>query len=175
MKLRNWLLVVAIMIVLAGCSEDKDATKQESPEKVLEENTIGFEMANGVVEEAQNIPSVEKNEIINAFNEYINAFNAQDIERYMDTLSKEEKGFNLKEEREAAESAFETYEIERIADDITITRYSEKEANVYATLTINLVEKESKAELTSVGRQVTVFTKESGKWKVASIYYIGNE
>ena len=122
MKLRNLLLVIATTIVLVGCGAEKDATKKESAKEVLEENTIGFEMANGVVEEAQNIPSEEKNEIMNAFNEYIDAFNAQNIERYMDTLSKEEKGFNLAEERKAAESAFNTYEIERIADDITIIR-----------------------------------------------------
>jgi ketosteroid isomerase-like protein len=175
MKLRNWLLIVATIIVLVGCSEGKDATKKESAENVLEENTIGFEMSNGVVEEAQNIPSEEKTEIMNAFNEYIDAFNAQNIERYMDTLSKEEKGFNLAEERKAAETAFNTYEIERIADDVTITKFSENEANVYATLTVNLVERSTEAELTSVGRQVTVLTKESGEWKIASIYYIGNE
>lgn len=175
MKLRNWLLGLTTVIVLVGCSGEKGATKKENAEEVLEENAIGFEMANGVVEEVQNIPPEEKNEIMNAFNEYIDAFNAQNIERYMDTLSKEEKGFNLAEERKAAESAFNTYEIERIADDVKITRFSEKEANVYATLTINLVERETKAELTSVGRQVTVLTKESGEWKIASIYYIGNE
>ena len=175
MKLRTILLGAITIILLVGCSGKTETTNQNNPEKIVEDNTIGFEMADGVVKEDKGIPAEEKTAIINAFNEYIDAFNEQDIERYMATLSTKEKGFKLEEERERAEVAFNSYEIERNAEDVTVTKYGKTEANVYATLKINLVERKTNVEHSSVGRQVTVLSKENGKWKVASIYYIGNE
>ncbi len=38
-----------------------------------------------------------------------------------------------------------------------------------------MTEIKTNTELTSSGRQVTVFVKEDGAWKVTSVYYIGNE
>ena len=132
-------------------------------------------MANGKIEEAQNVPEHERKAIEAAFDEYIAAFNARDIERYISTLSQDPKGFNIEEERKALMSAFETYNVERTAEDVTIVKYSKSEANVFATLKVDLVEKETGADLSSVGRQVTVFKKEEDAWKVSSVFYIGSE
>jgi ketosteroid isomerase-like protein len=160
------------LFILAACGATEE--KKEVP-AVKEESTVGFEMANGKIEEAQNVPIDEREAIIAAFDEYIEAFNAQDIERYIATLSHDPKGFNIEEERKALISAFDTYDVERIAEDVTIVKYSEAEANVFATLKVDLVEKETGADLSSVGRQVTVFKKEEDVWKVSSVYYIGSE
>ena len=63
----------------------------------------------------------------------------------------------------------------RQAKDVTVVKYNETEANVFANLSVNLVEKETESEHSSDGRQITVFTKENNVWKVSSVYYIGNE
>lgn len=169
--MKNWLIALLAVFSLAACNEEE---QPKDPAAVVDEGLIGFEMANGIVEEAQDVPAQEKEAIILAFNQYIDAFNAQDIEQYIATLS-DKKGLNFEEERDAVASAFASYNVDRKAEDVTVIKYSEKEANVFATLKIDLVEKETDAELSSVGRQVTVFTKEDDGWKVASVYYIGNE
>lgn len=166
------IISIISMFTLAACGNDeveKDAIA------VQEESTVGFEMANGKIEEAQNVPEKERESIIAAFDEYIAAFNAQDIDRYIATLSHDPKGFNLDEERKALLSVFETYDVERLAEDVTIVKYNESEANVFSTIKVDLVEKETGADLSSVGRQVTVFKKEDDAWKVSSVYYIGSE
>ena len=166
------IMSIICFITLTACGDEqvkKDATT------VLEESTVGFEIANGEIEEAQDVPEHERTAIIAAFEEYIAAFNARDIERYIATLSHDPKGFNIEEERKALKSAFETYDVERLAEDVTIVKYSESEANVFATLKVDLVEKETGADLSSLGRQVTVFKKEEDTWKVSSVYYIGAE
>ena len=42
---------------------------------------------------------------------------------------------------------FEAYDIERIAEDITIVKYSEKETQVYANLTVEMVELEDRMNI----------------------------
>ena len=163
---------IVSLLALAGCGNTevkKDATT------ITEESTVGFEIANGKIEEAQNVPQHDRDAIIAAFEEYMDAFNAQDIERYIATLSHDPKGFNIEEERKTLKSTFDTYDVERVAEDLTIVKYSGSEANLFATLKVDLVEKETGANLSSVGRQVTVFKKEEDAWKVSSIYYIGSE
>ena len=160
------------LFTLAACSTDN---VEKDTIAVKEESTAGFEIANGKIEEAQNVPEHEREAIVAAFDEYIAAFNARDIERYIATLSHDPKGFNIEEERKALLSAFETYDVERMAEDVTIVKYSDSEANVFATLKVDLVEKDTGADLSSVGRQVTVFKKEEDSWKVSSVYYIGSE
>ena len=168
------IVIISIfsLFTLAACGNEE---VKKDDIAVQEESTVGFEMANGKIEEAQNVPEQERESIIAAFDEYMEAFNAKDIERYIATLSHDPKGFNIEEERKALLSAFETYDVERLAEDVTIVKYSEAEANVFSTLKVDLVEKETGTDLSSVGRQVTVFKKEEDSWKVSSVYYIGSE
>lgn len=163
---------IVSLLALAGCGNSeskKDATT------IIEENTVGFEIANGKIEAAQNVPEQDREAIMLAFGEYMEAFNAQDIDRYIATLSQDPKVFNIEEERKTLASTFETYDVERLAEDVTIIKYNESEANVFATIKVDLVEKETGANLSSVGSQVTVLKKEDEAWKVANIYYIGSE
>lgn len=69
---------------------------------------------------------------------------------------------------------FNQYDVKRTAEDITIVKYSDDEAQVFSNLTTETKEIDTGAELSGVGRQVTVLKKEDG-WKVSSIYYIGSE
>ncbi|RUL54176.1 nuclear transport factor 2 family protein [Lysinibacillus antri] len=170
--MKKWLMLVVAALMLTACG-DKEETKKEETTK--DETLVGFELTGDEVEEAPDVPKEDEEQIIAAFNEYIDSFNAKDIDRYTQTLSKNPQGFEYEEDVAAAKNAFAQYNIERTPSDVTIVKYSEDEAQVFSNLEIQMTEIETNAELTSSGRQVTVFTNENGGWKVTSVYYIGND
>ena len=169
--MKKWFIMALALCMLTACSDQNDVSLNEKSEV----ESIGFEVLNEKVQAVENIPSEEESAIIAAFNEYIEAFNAKDIDRYIETLSKNPQGFELNEDIEAVQAAFEQYEIVRKPSDIKIVKYSEEEAQVFANLMIEMNEIDTKTEHVSNGRQVTVFVKEDSQWKVTSVYYIGNE
>ena len=170
--MKKWLLMVVAALLLTACSDKEETTKNEITD---EESTIGFEVMGDEVAEAPDVPKDEEEQILAAFDEYIQSFNSKDIDRYVQTLSKNPQGFNYEDDLETAKKAFEQYNIERTPSDVTIVKYSENEAQVFANLDIQMTELETDVELTSSGRQVTVFVKEDDAWKVTSVYYIGND
>ncbi len=178
-------MLALALFVLTACNNTEDSKNEESNTEVNNtedlaasteetENEIGFEVLGDEIEQAINVPEEEQAAILAAFDEYIAAFNAKDIDRYTQTLSNNPKGFEYEEDVNAAKQAFAQYNIERTAKDTTIVKYSEEEAQVFANLDIQMTEIETNAELASSGRQVTVFVKEDEAWKVTSVYYIGN-
>jgi len=174
--MKKWLMLALALFCLTACNNTKDSETQELKMSTDEsENTVGFEVLGDDIEEAENVPEEEQEAIFAAFDEYIAAFNAKDIERYINTLSENPKGFEFQEDIDAAKQAFEQYNIERKPEDVTIVKYSEEEAQVFANIDIQMTEIETNAQVSSSGRQVTVFVKEDGAWKVTSVYYIGND
>lgn len=173
-KMKKWLIALISVLMLAACS-DKDELDVEKAQKIIDEGTAGYTVFGGNIEEAQNVPAEEKEKIIAAFNEYIEAFNAEDIYRYSATLSKNAKGFNYDQDLLDAQKIFDEYTVNRDVQDITIVKYSENEAHVFANLSVKMIEDATNTEATSKGRQVTVFVKEHDTWNVSSVYYIGNE
>ena len=179
------------MLIVGACSKKEDTSSNQGSvndgEKPSEfgsidhgvdensdDNKVGFNLSSGTIEEAANVPANEKEQIIKSFDTYIHAFNNQDIDEYMSTLSEKPKSFNLEEEREYIESAFEQYELSREAKNITIVKFDEEtgEAQVFANLVTKMKQKSTGLETNRDGRQVTVFTKEDGDWKVNSVYYM---
>ena len=163
---------IVSLLALAGCGNTevkKDATT------IIEESTIGFEMANGKIKEAEDVPQHDREAIIAAFAEYMDAFNAQDIERYIATLSHDTKGINIEDERKRLISTYEIYDVERVAEDVIITEYSESEAEVVSTLKYDLVENATGVNSSFIGRQVTVFEKEEEAWKISRTVFMGLE
>lgn len=171
--MKKWLVAVMALFMLAACGNEKDASPEEL-QKTIDDGTVGFEILGDTIQEATGVPEDEKNNIISAFDEYIAAFNEKDLERYKNIISKNAKGFNYEEDIQAVSAVFEQYDVRRTAEDITIVNYNEEEAQVFSNLKTETKEIETGAELSGVGRQVTVFMKEDG-WKVSSIYYIGSE
>lgn len=172
--MKKWLVALMAVFVLAACS-DKEEFDAEKAAKAIEQGTVGYEVLGGNIEEAQNVPAEVKEQLITAFTEYVDAFNAEDIDRYSATLSKNAKGFNYDQDLIEAQKVFNEYTINREAEDITIVKYNDKEAHVFANLAVKMTEDATATELASKGRQVTVFAKEQDAWKVTSVYYIGNE
>lgn len=181
--------MLIFVLVLGACSEKEDTSNQgsvndgEAPSEFgsidhgVDENKVGFNLTGGAIEEAANVPVEEKELIIQSFDTYIYAFNNQDIDEYMSTLSEKPKSFNLDEEREYIESVFEQYELSREAKDITIVKFDEEtgEAQLFANLATKMKQKSTGLETNRDGRQVTVFTKEGGDWKVNAVYYMEDQ
>lgn len=176
--IKKWLAVILMgitILLLTACSNKEEKIDPEKAAQEIEEGTVGFEMLGGKIEEAQEVPAEEKKAIRTAFAEYIAAFNAEDLDRYMATVSKNPKGFDYEQDKAELAKIFEQFDDRREAKDVTIVKYSEKEAQVFANLSIERLEHATDAKLTYTGRQVTVFAKEDGKWKVTSVYFIGND
>ncbi|AWE06377.1 DUF3225 domain-containing protein [Lysinibacillus sp. 2017] len=172
--MKKWLVAVMAVFVLAACgNEEKEASPKEL-QSTIDDGTVGFEILGDSIQEVANVPENEKNEILSAFNDYITAFNEEDLERYKQIISKNAKGFKYEEDVQAVAEVFEQYDVSRVAEDVTIVKYEDNEAQVFSNLKTETKEIETGAELSGAGRQVTVLVKED-TWKVSSIYYIGSE
>lgn len=165
----------------SSLAQDKDEKEKTPISKEIEqvkeqgEQHIGFEMNGYEIQKAENVPSEEGKVILEAFDEYINALNEEKIDRYMETISKNPEGFKYDEEQVFASEIFEQFDIIRQVDNVTITKYTEEEAQVFANMKMHSLQLETNVEHESTGRQVTVFVKEDGDWKVTSVYYIEND
>ncbi|MBK3494818.1 nuclear transport factor 2 family protein [Viridibacillus sp. YIM B01967] len=158
--------------------EKNDVTKSEkstAPEETSDDDqAIGFEMVDGKVEAATNVPAEEEKALHQAFDEYIEALNAEDVERYSKTLSKNPKGFDIKEDVEYQKLNFENFDIKYTVKDFNVYKYNEKEAQLYANITAE-VKVENGKLLKQSAKTNTVFAKEDGKWLVTSVYAMGEK
>lgn len=168
--LKRNIFALLTLLLLTACSNKEEDLSAEERQKVIEDGTVGFEMADGIIEKAENIPPEEEKAILAAFDEYVEALNEEDIDRYMKIISKDPKGFDLEEDKKMVIEAFEKNDVQREVKDTVVTKYSENEAQVYTNMTARLLEIETNAQLEDTRRQVTVFVKEDGDWKVTSIF-----
>lgn len=183
------LLFLTTALLLGACSDDKDqptnqstaddgevATGSGAIDHGIDENGVGITVTGDTVEEASNVPAEEKKQILAAFDIYIDAFNDKDIDRYIDTLSANTESFDKEQERTyMTDEVFNLYDLDREASDVTIVKYSETEAQVFAELKTKMKQIATGLEVEESGRQVTLFVKEENDWKVSSVYYIGNQ
>ena len=177
LTMKKWLLALVAVLVLAACGDTDTADNTaKTNEEIVEEGTVGFEVLGGSIEEASGVPAEEKEKILATFNEYIESFNVEDIERYAQTLSKNPKGFKYDQELDEVKRIFDQYSvINRKAEDITIVKYSEEEAQVFSNMTADMVEEASNIEMTGEARTVVVLVKEEGNWKVTSVHAMDNQ
>jgi len=180
-------MLLALVLILGACSGDKD--EAATPGSVddgeaqnengaidhgVDENKIGFGLTDGTIEEAQNIPAADQEQIMQMFETYIDAFNDKDIDGFSDLLSETTESFNKEDERTYMEENFKEFDFKRTASDVTIVKYTEEEAQVFAKLQTSMKQLSTGLETNSTGRQVTLVTKEEGEWKVSSVHYIGD-
>lgn len=162
----------------AGSVSDGETSGENSPlehsVKDQPETDVGFEMVGTNIEDAQNVPAEEKKALLETFETYMTAFNEEDIEKYMSVIAKEPEGFDYQDEEVTVNETFAQYEVNRTAEDVTVIKYNKNQAQVFATLAISLKQQSTGAELDRTGRQVTVFAKEDGEWRVTSVYFIGD-
>lgn len=188
--MKKWFgfLLLSVILLLAACNKSEEAPTQNGSvddgdstngygaiDHGVDEKKVGFSITGDTIEEAANIPAEEKERILAVFNAYIDAFNGKDIEGYMNTLSEHTESFDFEQERVSLEEAFGEFDIKRTVSDVTIVKYDEQEAQVFAKLATSMKQLSTGLETNPSGRQVTVLTKDEGEWKVASVYYIGDQ
>ncbi|MGB3103253.1 MAG: nuclear transport factor 2 family protein [Psychrobacillus psychrotolerans] len=189
MKIIQAITLAAFTLTLAACnSNDETAQNANSATDITPTNTqtttdhgaedksetnIGFELSGDNIEEATNVSEKEKTALLSSFMEYMESFNAEDPERYMNTISKNPEGFNYDAEKVKVEETFNDFNTIRTADNITIIEYDKSQAQVFSDIHTSFEQIDTGAKLEQNGRQVTVFVKEDGKWLVSSVYYIG--
>ncbi|MBM7585777.1 ketosteroid isomerase-like protein [Bacillus pakistanensis] len=185
---RSLLVGVGIStLLLAGCGqEEKDAEKPKEEEKAVEENA---EQDKGTKENSSNplmddpkslqevtdIPPEEKEALLATFDQYIRSFNTEDVDAYMETISKKPLNFKYDEEKKAVEKVFDQVDVNRKAENVKIISYHGKKADIYADLTAKTTDPKSGKEVEKSGKQVTVFNKTDEGWKVAAIFFLGDE
>lgn len=185
----KWLLApAAALLLMAGCGGGEEGNSNSADEgnapagqqsaigHGTEDGAIGFEMADdGSIEEASGVPEKEKTAILDTFDRYIDTFNSGDIDGYLKVLATGDDAYDPEQERAAFEQMSVQFDkVERTPSDMTVVSYEESEAQLFANLETTLVDKETGESLTEKGRQVTVFTKQDGEWKVKEVYYVGN-
>lgn len=153
-------------------TENTDTTSEEQDLQKDEDDSTGFSVVDGKVSAAANVPKPEEEKILGAFEEYINSFNAKDIKRYENVLSRNPEGFNLKEDLSNTKNIFNNYDIHRTVDHVTITDYTTNSAYVFADVVIEVKQDNNQAK--DEGKQLTQFVKEDGQWRVTSLQAIGN-
>ena len=179
------LLGVSLILLLGACSNGKEkavengsvddgesANEYGTVDHGVDESKVGFSLTGDTVEEASGVPVDEKKQILDVYNLYMETLNKQDIEGYLDTLSAED--YDIEEERTVTEKLFGEFELNREVSNVTIVKYSEKEAQVFSNLKTSYKQLKTGIETNPSGRQVTVLKKSDSDWKVASVHYIGD-
>lgn len=164
-------------------SEEQTNSDSSSTEKndqattgttTTDDEKVGFELnSDGKVDEAKSVPADEKKAILAVFDEYIESFNDKDINRYAKTLSENPKGFNYDEEIDYTKQAFKDYDVKRTAKNVTLKKYKENYAEVFANIKTTV--KQDEQTFTQPLNQVTVMAKENGKWGISAVYVMGTK
>src|SRR5690606_29604468 len=113
--------------------------------------------------------------ILSAYDEYIAAFNEEDLERYMAVIAQEPEGFDRAEDQQALEEAFAAYDTEYTPSNETIVKYTPERSELFAEISVKIKDTETGAETEQSGRQVVIFKNEEGSWKVSGLHFIGNQ
>lgn len=186
--MKKLMILIAILLVLAACSDSEESTANQNTandgnsanennavDHGIEDEEVGFTLGDdGKVIEAD-VPKEEANKILAAYQEYIDAFNAEDIDRYMKVISENPEGFDRDEDRKALMDTFAAYDTTYKTSDETIVKYEDERAEVYATNVVTVKDPNSDKATEQSGRQVVVFKKEENEWRVCSLHFIGNQ
>lgn len=177
---------MSVLLLLGACGKDEggpvetgsvndgEATNEYgSINHGVDEKKVGFSLSGETVEEASGVPADEKKQLLAVLDRNMETLNKQDLDGYLATLSA--KDYDLEEERAFMADHFKEYELKREVSNVTIVKYSDTEAQVFSNLTTTYKQLSTGLVTKPTGRQVTVFTKNDGDWKVASVHYIGDD
>lgn len=152
--------------------EQQDSKEESTQQEKQDVEKVGYSVVEGDVDEVEDIPQEDEMNILATFNEYIDAFNDQDLNRYKSILARNPEGFNLQEDLLNTKNIFENFDMKRTASNITITDYTGSRANVYADILVEVTQNNS--EVRDEGKQLTQLVKESSGWKITSLQAIGS-
>jgi ketosteroid isomerase-like protein len=187
-SMKKLLMFAGVLMLLGACSAgnqeadnensaaDSDLSNENNAiDHGIEDKSVGFTMEDdGNIVEAD-VPAEEAEKILAAYKEYIDSFNAEDLDRYMAVIADEPAGFDREEDKVALAQAFETYDTTYRTSDETIVKYEQDRAEVFASVEVEMAETGTSRNVTQTGRQVVVFVNEDGNWKLTSLHFIGNQ
>ena len=169
--MKKVFFALILTLLLAACSDAETETAGDL-QKTIEEGTIGYEIVDGKVEAATDVPADVEQQVLTALDEYIQSFNEKDLARFKETVSQQDETYYTETMKEA-ESVFAQYSIiERESKDVTISKYSEERVEVFMNMTGRVVEAASELEMAANARQIIIMVKEDGTWKVSSVHSI---
>lgn len=185
--MKKMILLASMLLLLSACSDESGTAENENSvndsdlenennavDHGMEDKSAGFTLdSDGEVIEAE-VPEAEAEAILAAYDEYIAAFNAEDLDRYMAVIAEEPEGFDRAEDQLALEEAFAAYDTEYTPSNKTIVKYTPDRAEVFAEIEVSLAAADSSAKTEQSGRQVVIFKKENDGWKVSGLHFIGN-
>lgn len=186
--MKKMMIAAGLMLLLSACSDENTApdnansaddgnleNENNAVDHGMEDKSAGFTMTDdGEIIEAE-APAEEKAALLEAYGEYIAAFNAEDLERYMAIIAEEPEGFDREEDKGALEQAFEAYDTQYSPTNETVVKFTPDRAEVFAEIAVTVEDTESGAETQQAGRQVVIFKKEEAGWKVSGLHFIGNQ
>lgn len=180
-------IAMGLALALAGCSsseepqqnsntvEDGNAEAENNAiDHGIGEEKVGFTLDDEGNAQAAEVPEAEKKAILAAYQEYIEAFNAEDLDRYMTVIAEEPAGFDREEDKIALSEAFAAFDSTYKTSNETIVKYEEGRAEVYAQIDVTMKDPNSDKSTEQSGRQVVVFVKEQNEWRVSALHFIGN-
>ncbi|WP_203245902.1 nuclear transport factor 2 family protein [Sporosarcina beigongshangi] len=176
--------VMSMLLILGACNKDEGASPSNTGsvddgeatagygaiDHGVDDKQVGFNMSGGEIEEAADIPAEEKKQLLAAFETYITTLNEQEIDAHLAILSKD--AYDLEEERVFMEEQFSEYSLNYEVSNVTIVKYSAEEAQVFSNMKMSYKQLSTGLETKPSGRQVTVFAKEDGEWKITSVHHI---
>lgn len=170
MKKIGLAFLLGVILLLVACNDSGKEKEQDL--QGADEEGIGFSLSGESVEEAQNVPEEEKKDILNAFDLYITKFNEKDLDGYMDMIAEETESFDKQEERAYTASFFKENDLKLTPSEVTIVKYDEKEAQVFTRTAHKQKQLSTGLETNQFARQVILFQKKDGEWKVGSVHSI---
>lgn len=166
LRVKSIALALLVGATLVGCGAEE--TKEE-PKQVEDTNETENQTVKQPIEEAKNLPPEIKEEIMAAFEQHISAFNAKDLDAYINTISKESR--DLEEEREYVKKYFDAFDIHMEPQHTKIIKYDEEkqEAHIFIVMKSITKDLETGKEIEDETRQVMTFKKENEGWKQAAL------
>ncbi len=175
--------VMSVLLILGACNKDEGKPSNSGSaddgettagygtiDHGVDDKQVGFNMLDGSIEEATDIPTEEKEQVLAAFDTYIKTLNEQEVDAHLAMLSK--NAYDIEEERIFIEEQFSEYSLNYDVSNVTIVKYSDQEAQVFSNMKMSYKQLSTGLESNPSGRQVTVFAKEDGEWKITSVHHI---
>ncbi len=195
--MKKMLVAIGVILTLAACSDSEESSVNENTvedgnaanennaidhgivedkeEKKEKKENVGFTVDDEGNIIAADVPAEPASKLLAAYKEYIAAFNSEDIDRYMKTIAQNPDGFDREEDKAALIQAFEAYDSFYETSDETIVKYQENRAEVFASLNVKMKAANSNDAVEQTARQVVIFKKENGEWKVSGVHLVGNQ
>jgi PBP1b-binding outer membrane lipoprotein LpoB len=176
MKSKKILSILLIgVFLLTACSnngntsEKKSTAKENQTEtKPTKKEVIDTELVKPSLKEAANIPASDKKALLAVVNQYIKAFNDENLDAYMKTISKNPTSFQYEDEKTYTKKVFETMNMHMVPTKLVIIDYKPTEANVYMEMKTTISEKGTQKKVLKNSRQISTYRKENGEWKMIS-------